>query len=159
MLVVIKSYYKELTHTVVGAEQASPNSIGWTTQEGRPQFLGMAEDSVCDTVSSGPLHWFTQAHPDGPRWVHLAVDFKHRRYLYSSTLVCICSVSWRMEESSVEKWRGDIPDSSMPKNQPKQTMKNAPAGKEGRCLDWLPVLCSLSLTFSSPFSHLEKQLQ
>lgn len=48
----IKSYYKELTHTVVGAEQASPNSIGWTNQEGRPQFLGMAEDSVRDTVSS-----------------------------------------------------------------------------------------------------------
>lgn len=55
----IKSYYKELTHTVVGAEQTSPNSIGWTTQKGRPQFLGMTGDSVRDTVSSaaaiGPL--------------------------------------------------------------------------------------------------------
>lgn len=47
-----QEFYKDLAHTVVGAEQASPNSMGWATQKGQPQFLGMAEDSVRDTVSA-----------------------------------------------------------------------------------------------------------
>lgn len=79
----------------------------------------------------------------------LVMDLIHSiTYLCRSTLICICSGPWRMSESSV--------DSSLTtKTYPEQTMTDASPGKDSGHLEWLVLPHSLSLAFSSPFSHLK----